>query len=86
MYSSNIKSHKALIETGRFSSICYCLLPLVRKPLEAELIIPKAGWKLLTDIYVPKVPCLPCPEIVSEYNSSTQIKTCLSCSQGAPPM
>lgn len=65
MYSSNIKSHKALIATGRFSSICYCLA------LEAELIIPKAGWKLLTDIYVPKVPCLPCPEIVSEYNSST---------------
>lgn len=68
MYSSNIKSHKAtLIATGRFSSICYWLLPLVRKTLEAELILPKAGWKLLTDIYIPKVPSLPCPE----YNSST---------------
>lgn len=30
-YSSNIKFHKPLIATGRFSSICYWLLPLSEK-------------------------------------------------------
>lgn len=59
VYSSNIKFHKTSIATGRFSSVCYWLLPSVRKILEAELIPPKAGWKLLTDIYIAKIPSPP---------------------------